>query len=171
MQLNAVHSTIENADATGTPNWSTYSSFLFLQTRLIRSSITVAPEVIKLEKATYASDIWSLACTVVELLTGKPPYANMLAMTAMFKIVEDDMPPLPKGCSPELQDFLGLCFAKDPRHRPSADALFEHTWLRKHWSNHKVRLTLFPWRLIGADYAVHAANLASSRQHPIFSQD
>jgi serine/threonine protein kinase len=98
----------------------------------------VAPEVIKLEKATYASDIWSLACTVVELLTGKPPYANMLAMTAMFKIVEDDMPPLPKGCSPELQDFLGLCFAKDPRHRPSAEALFEHIWLRKHWSNHTV---------------------------------
>lgn len=98
----------------------------------------MAPEVIKLEKATYASDIWSLACTVVELLTGKPPYANMLAMTAMFKIVEDDMPPFPKGCSPELQHFLQLCFAKDPRQRPSADELFEHSWLRKHWSNHKV---------------------------------
>lgn len=100
----------------------------------------MAPEVIKLEKATYASDIWSLACTVVELLTGKPPYANMLAMTAMFKIVEDDMPPLPKGCSPDLQDFLSLCFAKDPRQRPSAEALFEHVWLRKHWSNHKQTL-------------------------------
>lgn len=100
----------------------------------------MAPEVIKLEKATYASDIWSLACTIVELLTGKPPYANMLAMTAMFKIVEDDMPPLPGGSSPELQDFLGLCFAKDPRQRPSAEALFEHVWLRKHWSNHKQTL-------------------------------
>lgn len=98
----------------------------------------MAPEVIKLEKATFASDIWSLACTVVELLTGKPPYANLLAMTAMFKIVEDDMPPLPKSCSPELRDFLGVCFAKDPRKRPSADTLFQHAWLRKYWNNNRV---------------------------------
>lgn len=97
----------------------------------------MAPEVIKLERATYASDIWSLACVCVELLTGKPPYSDLLAMTAMFKIVEDDMPPLPENCSPELVDFLQLCFAKEPEDRPTAEMLFEHAWLRKHWQAHK----------------------------------
>ena len=100
----------------------------------------MAPEVIKLERATFASDIWSLACTVVELLTGKPPYSNLLAMTAMFKIVEDDMPPLPDNCSPELDGFLRLCFAKVPEDRPTAEMLFEHAWLRKHWHAQKQSL-------------------------------
>ena len=100
----------------------------------------VAPEVIKLERATYASDIWSLACTVVELLTGKPPYSNLLAMTAMLKIVEDDMPPLPDNCSPELEDFLQLCFAKQPEDRPTAEMLYEHAWLRKYWLAQKQNL-------------------------------
>lgn len=37
----------------------------------------VAPEVIELKGASTASDIWSLACTVIELLTGKPPYSDI----------------------------------------------------------------------------------------------
>lgn len=40
-------------------------------------SILVAPEVIELKGASTASDIWSLGCTVIELLTGKPPYADI----------------------------------------------------------------------------------------------
>ena len=39
--------------------------------------ITVAPEVIELKGASPASDIWSLACTVIELLTGRPPYSDI----------------------------------------------------------------------------------------------
>jgi serine/threonine protein kinase len=41
----------------------------------------------------------SLGCTVIELCTGKPPYSDLLTMTAMFKIVEDDCPPLPEEMS------------------------------------------------------------------------
>ena len=42
-------------DVAGTPNW-------------------VAPEVTKLSVASPKSDIWSLGCTIIELLTGDPPY-------------------------------------------------------------------------------------------------
>jgi serine/threonine protein kinase len=37
----------------------------------------VAPEVISLNGASPASDIWSLGCTIIELLTGRPPYAEI----------------------------------------------------------------------------------------------
>ena len=57
----------------------------------------------------------------------------------MFRIVEDDMPPLPEGVSPLLEDFLKVCFHKDPTLRPSAELLCEHEWLKKSWSGLQVR--------------------------------
>ena len=59
----------------------------------------MAPEVIELTGATTASDIWSLGCTVIELLDGRPPYHQLQPMPALFRIVNDDHPPLPQGAS------------------------------------------------------------------------
>ena len=96
----------------GTPNW-------------------MAPEIIELKGATTASDLWSLGCTVIEMLTGKPPYSECNPMTTLFRIVEDDMPPLPTGLSIELGDFLSKCFQKDPSQRPPAKQLLDHVWLTR----------------------------------------
>ncbi len=57
----------------------------------------------------------------------------------MFRIVEDDMPPLPEGCSNHLKDFLKQCFHKDPTKRPTAELLCEHEWLKQNWAAHKVK--------------------------------
>ncbi|KAH9852020.1 Pkinase-domain-containing protein [Lenzites betulinus] len=109
----------EMKDVAGTPNW-------------------MAPEVIELKGASTKSDIWSLGCTVVELLTGRPPYADIAnSMSVMFRIVEDERPPLPEECSEGLQDFLKWCFNKDPAKRPNAEQLCEHGWLKKHSAAHK----------------------------------
>ncbi|KAI9503338.1 kinase-like domain-containing protein, partial [Coemansia spiralis] len=88
----------------------------------------MAPEIIQLEGACMASDIWSLGCTIIELLTGKPPYAGMMQMAALYRIVEDDHPPIPEGISEELKDFLLQCFQKDPQARPTAAELMSHSW-------------------------------------------
>lgn len=128
----------EIKDVAGTPNW-------------------MAPEVIELKGASTKSDIWSLGATVIELLTGRPPYAEIANSMSgkhlcglscgpsadffpavMFRIVEDDMPPLPEDASPMLEDFLKQCFNKDPSLRPSAELLCEHEWLKKSWSGLKV---------------------------------
>jgi serine/threonine protein kinase len=60
----------------------------------------VAPEVVELSGMTTASDIWSVGCTIIELLTGKPPYFDITPMGALFKIVQDDHPAIPEGFSP-----------------------------------------------------------------------
>lgn len=91
----------------------------------------MAPEVIELKGATTKSDIWSLGCTLVELVTGKPPYGDLLAMSAMFRIVEDDYPPLPPNISKDMQDFLLCCFQKDPEQRSSSKELQSHIWIKK----------------------------------------
>lgn len=89
----------------------------------------MAPEVIELTGATTASDVWSLGCTVIELLEGRPPYYNLQPMPALFRIVNDDHPPLPQGASPVVIDFLMQCFQKDPNLRVSAKKLLKHPWI------------------------------------------
>ncbi|KAL9068867.1 MAG: hypothetical protein Q9157_006371 [Trypethelium eluteriae] len=101
---------LHEASVVGTPYW-------------------MAPEVIELSGATTASDIWSLGCTVIELLEGKPPYHQLQPMPALFRIVNDDHPPLPDGASPAVRDFLMQCFQKDPNLRVSARKLLKHPWI------------------------------------------
>ena len=50
-------------------------------------------------------------------------------MAVLFKIVEEEWP-IPAYYSPELKDFLGLCFKKNPSDRPTAETLFDHEWIR-----------------------------------------
>ena len=106
----ATKSNVSEYSVVGTPYW-------------------MAPEVIELSGATTASDIWSLGCTVIELLDGKPPYHKLAPMPALFRIVNDDHPPLPEGASPAVRDFLMQCFQKDPNLRVSAKKLLKHAWI------------------------------------------
>jgi serine/threonine protein kinase len=48
--------------------------FVYIHILMVPS---VAPEVIELKGASTKSDIWSLGCVVVELLTGRPPYGDI----------------------------------------------------------------------------------------------
>lgn len=89
----------------------------------------MAPEVIEQSGATTASDIWSVGCVVIELLEGKPPYHFLDPMPALFRIVQDDCPPIPEGASPVVKDFLYHCFQKDCNLRISAKKLLRHPWM------------------------------------------
>ncbi|KAH7407770.1 cell division control protein-like protein 15 [Cadophora sp. MPI-SDFR-AT-0126] len=99
------------------------------EAQVVGTPYWMAPEIIQLSGATPASDIWSLGCTVIELLEGKPPYHKLAPMPALFAIVNDDHPPLPEGVSPAARDFLMQCFQKDPNLRVSARKLLKHAWI------------------------------------------
>jgi len=91
----------------------------------------MAPEVIEISGSVQVSDIWSIGCTVIELLTSTPPYFNLNPMSAMFRIVQDDKPPFPKNISAELTDFLSRCFVKNMEERATAKELLSHPWITK----------------------------------------
>ncbi|KAJ3681199.1 hypothetical protein LUZ60_015688 [Juncus effusus] len=90
----------------------------------------MAPEVIEMSGVCAASDIWSVGCTVIELLTCVPPYYELQPMPALFRIVQDENPPIPEGLSPEITDFLRQCFKKDAMQRPDAKTLLMHQWIQ-----------------------------------------
>jgi serine/threonine protein kinase len=100
------------ADVAGSPYW-------------------MAPELISSETASSSADIWSLGCTIIELLTGKPPYFDMQPFAAMYQIVQANHPPFPDNISPELTDFLLKCFQHNPAERATASELLSHAWLEQ----------------------------------------
>lgn len=100
------------------------------QSEVVGTPFWMAPEVIQLQGASTASDIWSLGCTVIELLTGHPPYHELQSMTAMYRIVEEEHPTFPPGISRELEDFLLCIFKKDQRQRQTAKQLLSHPFIQ-----------------------------------------
>lgn len=66
----------DRSEVAGTPHWSMCSTYSILIDTCLTNAFfhVVAPEVIQLRGPSPASDIWSLACTAIELLTGHPPY-------------------------------------------------------------------------------------------------
>ncbi|GMI91193.1 hypothetical protein HRI_002788600 [Hibiscus trionum] len=96
----------------------------------------MAPEVLKavMKKDSNPShalavDIWSLGCTVIEMLNGKPPWSDFEGPQALFKVLNQN-PPVPEALSPEGKDFLHCCFQRNPAERPSAAMLLEHPFVR-----------------------------------------
>lgn len=103
-----------------------------LEERAFGSPYWMAPELIQMkEGAEFETgvDIWSVGCTVIELLEGDPPFYDLEPMTALFQIVEADCPPLPE-CSPAALRFLERCFQKSVELRATASDLLSHPWLR-----------------------------------------
>eukprot|EP01105_Mastigella_eilhardi_P020823 TRINITY_DN49_c0_g1_i2.p1 TRINITY_DN49_c0_g1~~TRINITY_DN49_c0_g1_i2.p1 ORF type:complete len:431 (-),score=107.48 TRINITY_DN49_c0_g1_i2:740-1858(-) len=97
---------------------------------VVGSPYWMAPEVISESGHNTLSDIWSLACTIYELLTGMPPYFKVNPMTAMFKIVQSPIP-IPEHISAEMRDLFSYCFRKAPQERPPAADLLTHPWFAK----------------------------------------
>ncbi|CAL9734692.1 cell division control protein 15 [Monosporozyma servazzii] len=96
----------------------------------------MAPEIIINKGASTLSDIWSLGATVVELLTGKPPFHNLLDINiyyAMDNEKEQYYPPA--SLSNSTKDFLNLCLQKNMFERSNAKELLNHPWVRTPQSN------------------------------------
>mmetsp|Transcript_7427 Transcript_7427/g.10974 ORF Transcript_7427/g.10974 Transcript_7427/m.10974 type:complete len:1073 (+) Transcript_7427:65-3283(+) len=92
----------------------------------------MAPEVIKQTGHGRSADIWSVGCTLMEMYTGKPPFAEYKSVHAvMFHIAStDELPAYPDFMSDDAKDFLNMCFIRDPSKRATVNDLLAHKWLK-----------------------------------------
>ena len=87
----------------------------------------MAPELIRGQPATPASDIYALGCTVYEAAAGKTPFAHQSGFQKGIAHLDEE-PPDPGAAradwSPALTDALLATLAKEPSDRPASAGAF-----------------------------------------------
>ncbi|RMD40231.1 hypothetical protein DV735_g4879, partial [Chaetothyriales sp. CBS 134920] len=104
---------------------------------MIGTPMYMSPEVIRGEapaqsKYAGAADIWSLGCVILEMATGRCPWASLDNEWAiMYNIAQGNPPqlPAPEQLSEPGIDFLRKCFERDPAKRATAPELLQHPWI------------------------------------------
>ena len=71
-----------------------------------------------------------MGITSIELATGNPPHYTIPPINALFKIQTDPPPALDNSFSVAFRDFVSQCLQKDMNHRPSAETLLEHKFIK-----------------------------------------
>jgi len=99
------------------------------------SFLWMAPEVLSgFNTKENKQDIWSIGCTVVEMVTRKPPwmdqYPNIVSAKQSIGATKGG-PPIPDNLSQHGKDFLSLCFSMNPYDRPTGRQLQQHPWLQQ----------------------------------------
>ncbi len=103
----------------------TQGSLLTLPGQALGSMDYMAPEQIRGEPVSSASDVYALGCVMYECLCGKPPFAHVQGMRILWAHLQDE-PPDPRVARPDLSpEFAGallLALRKEPGRRPSSPA-------------------------------------------------
>lgn len=90
-------------------------------------------EVLSQSKYGRRGDIWAVGCTVIQMLTGDPPWKDrkLQSLVQLHVLLQqwEGVPPVNRELPPDLADLLSQCFAKDPQQRPMAIDLLSHPFL------------------------------------------
>jgi serine/threonine protein kinase len=93
----------------------------------------MAPEVLaRSSDITNAIDIWSLGCIVIEMLTSEPPWFKVARTPheILALIQERQAPQMPSRITARCLDFLNKTMNPNPAHRPTAEELLEHPFIK-----------------------------------------
>jgi serine/threonine-protein kinase len=97
-------------------------SVLTLPGQALGSMDYMAPEQIRGEQVTAATDIYALGCVVYECMCGRPPFADRQGMRVLWAHLQDEPPDL-RTLRPEITPAFAAAvdkaLAKDPAARPS----------------------------------------------------
>lgn len=89
----------------------------------------LAPEIIVHRMATPKSDVWSLGATVIEMLTGNPPFSDYGPLPACHAVGEGAKVEYPAWISKTCMHFLDACFQHNPAKRARAKDLVKYKWI------------------------------------------
>lgn len=98
----------------------------------------MAPEILSQAPLfDFKADIWSLGITILEIVHGEPPLAQVEFLPdVIMHITQDPAPRLNNEpgeiiWSDEFKEFISMCLSKSPNRRPSAEQLLSHPFILK----------------------------------------
>ncbi|KMZ59833.1 hypothetical protein ZOSMA_64G00490 [Zostera marina] len=93
----------------------------------------MAPEIVRGEPNSPESDVWSLGCTVVEMITGEAPWKKLRGQSTESILLQigsgEYVPDLPEKISEAGKNFIGKCLRRNPEERWSCQQLLDHPFL------------------------------------------
>ncbi|XVF67893.1 hypothetical protein PTKIN_Ptkin10aG0158600 [Pterospermum kingtungense] len=103
----------------------------------------MSPESV-LGEVSGALDVWSLGCIIVQLVTGRFPWAYRDMKHLRDKLLRGESPHIPENMSATGKNFLEKCFARNPDQRWTAEMLLSHPSMPQ---NHTLLPLTFPQSL------------------------
>eukprot|EP01062_Namystynia_karyoxenos_P037293 TRINITY_DN2715_c0_g1_i1.p1 TRINITY_DN2715_c0_g1~~TRINITY_DN2715_c0_g1_i1.p1 ORF type:complete len:1115 (+),score=64.74 TRINITY_DN2715_c0_g1_i1:128-3472(+) len=96
----------------------------------------MAPEVIRCDGFSFPCDVWSLGCTVMEMLTAEAPFMHVASsaigvMNYVGAEIDEaiHLPPgLAERSSPACVHFMSRCLTRNAEARPTCAVLLQHPW-------------------------------------------
>lgn len=86
----------------------------------------MAPEVIKTNTFSKASDVWSFGVVLWELLTGQVPYRDVEPLAVAYGVAMNSLTlPVPSTCPDFFSGLMKDCWQQDPHKRPSFQGILE----------------------------------------------
>ena len=109
--------------------------------KFLGTPLWTAPEVMRDQRFTRGSDIWSLGCVLVEMASGKHPYAernfdNPLSVIIFQRSNAATPPVTPEKLSEAGASFLSSCFELSPSKRGTAAELLHHRFIKSNPTPH-----------------------------------
>jgi len=103
------------------------------ETCIVGSPFWISPEMICGRPHSFPTDIWSLGICLLELANGHPPnHKNCLTALINTAIVGVPSPLChSKKWTPQIQSFIRQCLRRMAVHRPTADVLLQHPFVKK----------------------------------------
>ncbi|MEV5883576.1 protein kinase [Streptomyces sp. NPDC052020] len=131
---------------------------------LVGSPGFMAPEQVRGDRVTPASDVFCLGSVLAYAATGALPFGtgDSGAHALMFRIAQEepDLDGVPEG----IADLVRACLRKDPAARPTLDAVLEHTGAQDTVVDGRSREPWLPSALV-AQLGRHAVRLPDT-EHP-----
>jgi serine/threonine protein kinase len=99
----------------------------------LQESSTVDLETLKGKKIkpyTCAVDVWAAGVLAYELVCGRPPFEVEDEVKTVTRILYCNNISFPACFSTLWSDFVSYALMKDPKQRPDAKMLLQHTWIQ-----------------------------------------